>query len=82
MVRRYERNLSFGSNGAMTMTTKMLVLHAFRVISIVAFVAVAWWIAMFHHDGDFLTFAMIVVPLVAAVGVSNVLLLVAKGRWR
>jgi hypothetical protein len=65
------------------MTTKMLVLHAFRVISMIAFAAVAWWLAMYHHDdGDFLTFAMTIVPFAAAVAVSNVLLLKAKGRWR
>jgi hypothetical protein len=44
------------------MTTKMLVLHAFRVISMIAFAAVAWWLAMYHHDdGDFLTFAMTII---------------------
>jgi hypothetical protein len=93
------RGLELGRDGATTMTinatymfevlaatARMLVigiLHVLRVISLVAFFAVGWWLAMVHHsEYDFLTWAKIIVPFWAAMMMSRLLLDAVRKRWR
>jgi hypothetical protein len=77
--------LRLKDTGAET-TARMLVigiLHVLRVISLLAFFAVGWWLAMVHHsDYDFLTWAKIIVPFWAAMMMSRLLLDAVRKRWR
>jgi hypothetical protein len=58
------------------------ILHALRVVSLLAFFAAAWWLAMRHHDDyDFLTSAKTIVPFWAAMIVSKLLLDAVRRRW-
>jgi hypothetical protein len=66
-------------------TARMLaigILHALRVVSLLAFFAAAWWLAMRHHDDyDFLACAKTIVPFWVAMIVSRLLPDAVRRSW-